>query len=292
MIGKGKPTDPDDYKMPLMDHLIELRKRLMWSFLAFAICTSVAMYFAGDIFNFLARPLLEVFKDKPELRTMIYTSLIEKFFTNIKVGIWTGFFVSFPIFVVQIWKFVAPGLYRNEQGAFQPFLFATPILFFAGGAFVYFLVMPMAWQFFAQFEQSSTPTEIRIQLMPKVSEYFSLVLQLIFAFGICFQTPVLLALLSRAGLASAKGLAKSRRYAIVIMFVIAAIITPPDVISQLALAIPMCLLYEVGILVAKRIEKKRDAEQAAFDAEIRGDTDAEKAAAAAAAAKAEAKNSV
>jgi sec-independent protein translocase protein TatC len=247
----------------------------MWSFGAFIIITAVALTFASDIFNFLAQPLLDVFKDKPELRTMIYTSLIEKFFTNIKVGIWTGFFFSFPVFAIQIWKFVAPGLYKNEQKAFRPFLIATPVLFFAGGAFVYFLVMPMAWQFFAQFEQTPATTDaIRIQLMPKVSEYFSLVLQLIFAFGICFETPVLLGLLARAGLASSKGLASKRRYAIVIMFIIAAVITPPDVISQLALAIPMCLLYEIGILVAKRIEKQKAAQEAAFEAELRGETPA------------------
>jgi sec-independent protein translocase protein TatC len=201
---------------------------------------------------------------------MIYTSLIEKFFTNIKVGLWTGVFFSFPIFAIQIWKFVAPGLYKNEQKAFRPFLVATPVLFFAGGAFVYFLVMPMAWQFFAQFEQTAATNEaIRIQLMPKVSEYFSLVLQLIFAFGICFETPVLLGLLARAGLATSKGLASKRRYAIVIIFIIAAVITPPDVISQLALAFPMCLLYEVGILVARRIEKQKAAQEAAFEAELR-----------------------
>jgi sec-independent protein translocase protein TatC len=147
---------------------------------------------------------------------------------------------------------------------------ATPVLFFAGGAFVYFLVMPMAWQFFAQFEQTGATNEaIRIQLMPKVSEYFSLVLQLIFAFGICFETPVLLGLLARAGLATSKGLASKRRYAIVIMFIIAAIITPPDVISQLALAIPMCILYEIGIIVARRIEKQKAAQEAAFEAELR-----------------------
>ena len=269
--GAADTGNPDEYKMPLMDHLIELRRRLMWSFLALIIVTTVALTFAGDIFNFLAQPLLDVFKDKPELRTMIYTSLIEKFFTNIKVGLWTGVFVSFPIFAIQIWKFVAPGLYKNEQKAFRPFLIATPILFFAGGAFVYFLVMPMAWQFFAQFEQTGATNEaIRIQLMPKVSEYFSLVLQLIFAFGICFETPVLLGLLARAGLASAKGLASKRRYAIVIIFIIAAVITPPDVISQLALAFPMILLYEVGILVARRIEKQKAAQEAAFEAELRG----------------------
>lgn len=268
--------EPDDYKMPLMEHLIELRKRMMWSFLAFGIITSVAMVFASDIFNFLARPLTEVFQHVPGPKTMIYTMLYEKFFTNIKVGLWTGFFLSFPIFAIQVWKFVAPGLYKKEQRAFLPFLIATPILFFAGGAFVYYFVMPVAWRFFAEFEQMGTATEITVTMMPKVNEYLSLVMKLIFAFGICFQTPVLLGLLSRAGLASAQGLAKGRRYAIVIIFVIAAVITPPDIISQLALAIPMCILYEVGILIAKGIERQRAKDEAAFEAELRGETPAEK----------------
>jgi sec-independent protein translocase protein TatC len=266
------PTgNPDDYKMPLMEHLVELRKRLMWSFLGFGIATSIAMFFAGDIFNFLAQPLAATFKELPGQHQMIYTQLYEKFFINIKIGLWTGFFVSFPLFAVQIWKFVAPGLYKHEQKAFRPFLIATPILFFAGGAFVYFVVFPLAWKFFAQFEQAGTTGDIAIAMVPKVNEYLSLVMKLIFAFGICFETPVLLALLTRAGLASSKGLAQKRRYAIVIIFIVAAIITPPDVISQLALAIPMMLLYEVGILVSKSIEKKKAAADAAFEAELRGE---------------------
>ncbi len=245
--------NPEDYKMPLMEHLVELRRRLLWSFLGFGIATSVAMFFASDIFNFLAAPLAGVLRAD---RTMIYTQLYEVFFTNIKIGLWTGFFVSFPLFAVQMWKFIAPGLYKNEQRAFLPFLIATPFLFFAGGAFVYYLVFPVAWQFFAEFEQIGGAGEISVQMMPKVNEYLSLVMKLIFAFGICFETPVFLGLLARSGLATAKGLAQKRRYAIVIIFVVAAILTPPDVISQLALAIPMCLLYEIGILIAKRIEKK------------------------------------
>lgn len=269
----AKPSgNPDDYKMPLMDHLVELRKRLMWSFLAFIVLTAGAMVFAGEIFNFLAAPLADVFKNMPgEKRQMIYTQLYEKFFTNIKVGLWTGFFLSFPVFAIQVWKFVAPGLYKNEQKAFLPFLIATPVLFFMGGAFVYFLVMPMAWRFFAEFEQfGSAGADVAIAMMPKVNEYLSLVMKLIFAFGICFETPVLLGLLARAGLATSKGLAQKRRYAIVIIFVVAAILTPPDVISQLALAFPMILLYEVGIWVAKGIEKKKAEQEAAFAAELRG----------------------
>ncbi len=259
--------NPEDYKMPLMEHLVELRRRLLWSFLGFGIATSIAMFFAGDIFNFLAAPLSGVLRAD---RTMIYTQLYEKFFTNIKIGLWTGFFVSFPLFAIQMWKFIAPGLYKNEQRAFLPFLIATPFLFFAGGAFVYYLVFPVAWQFFAEFEQIGGAGEISVQMMPKVNEYLSLVMKLIFAFGICFETPVFLGLLARSGLATAKGLAQKRRYAIVVIFVIAAIITPPDVISQLALAIPMILLYEIGIFVAKGIEKKRAKEEAAFEAELRG----------------------
>ncbi|MCW5773563.1 MAG: twin-arginine translocase subunit TatC [Rhodospirillaceae bacterium] len=275
----AKPSgDPDEYKMPLMDHLVELRKRLLWSFVAFIVTTSVAMFFAGEIFNFLAHPLAGVFKGMPGSHQMIYTQLYEKFFTNIKIGVWTGFFLSFPIFALQIWKFVAPGLYKHERHAFLPFLIATPILFFMGGAFVYFIVFPMAWHFFAEFEQFGSATEVTIQMMPKVNEYLSLVMKLIFAFGICFETPVLLGLLARAGLASAKGLAKARRYAVVIIFVIAAIITPPDVISQLALAIPMILLYEVGIWVARGIEKKRAAADAAFEAELEAQREADRAA--------------
>lgn len=269
--------NPDDYKMPLMDHLVELRKRLMWSFIAFIVLTSIAMFFAGEIFNFLAAPLAEVFKGMPGevKRQMIYTQLYEKFFTNIKVGLWTGFFVSFPIFAIQLWKFVAPGLYKHEQKAFLPFLLATPVLFFAGGAFVYFLVMPMAWRFFAEFEQfGSAGADVAIAMMPKVNEYLSLVMKLIFAFGICFETPVLLGLLARAGLATSKGLAEKRRYAIVMIFIVAAVITPPDVISQLALAFPMIILYEVGIFVAKGIERKKAARDAAFEAELRGDAPA------------------
>ena len=266
--------NPDDYKMPLMDHLVELRKRLMWSFLSFFILTGIAMFFAGEIFNFLAAPLASVFKGMPGAHNMIYTQLYEKFFTNIKIGLWTGFFVSFPIFAIQVWKFVAPGLYKHEQKAFLPFLIATPILFFMGGAFVYFVVFPMAWRFFAEFEQFGGATEITIQMMPKVNEYLSLVMKLIFAFGICFETPVLLGLLARAGLATSKGLAQKRRYAIVVIFIVAAILTPPDVISQLALAIPMILLYEVGIFVARGIEKKKAAQEAAFEAELRGETPA------------------
>src|SRR5688572_20336150 len=164
--------NPEDYKMPLMEHLIELRRRLLWSFVGFAIATSVAMFFASDIFNFLAAPLADVFKDMPgEKRQMIYTQLYEKFFTNIKIGLWTGFFVSFPVFAIQVWKFIAPGLYRHEQRAFLPFLIATPFLFFLGGSFVYFLVFPVAWRFFAEFEQIGNTADIAVAMMPKVNEY-------------------------------------------------------------------------------------------------------------------------
>ena len=169
--------------------------------------------------------------------------------------------------MIQIWKFVAPGLYGNEQKAFRPFLIATPILFFAGGAMVYYFIMPLAWEFFAAF-QSSGDEGTRIELLPKVEEYLSLVIKLIFAFGIAFQLPVVLTLLAKVGIVSSKGLAKFRKYAVVLVFVFAAILTPPDVISQIGLAIPVMFLYELSIWLARMIEKKRAAEDARIDAEL------------------------
>ena len=268
--------NPDDYKMPLIDHLVELRRRLMWSFLALAVCVGFCLVFADRIYDFLARPLYDVLKDmlknvpNAPAPKLIFTQLYEAFFTNIKVGFYAGLFMSFPVFAYQMWRFIAPGLYKNEQRAFLPFLIATPFLFFAGGAFAYYLVFPAAWQFFAEFQKPATDASAAIELLPRVADYLSLVIKMIFAFGICFETPVFLSLLARAGIVSAKGLAEKRRYAIVIIFIIAAVITPPDVISQIALAIPMCLLYEVSILIAKLMEKRKAEREAALDAELAG----------------------
>ncbi|MGE0723623.1 MAG: twin-arginine translocase subunit TatC [Alphaproteobacteria bacterium] len=248
--------DIDDKKMPLLDHLIELRNRLMWSVGAILIAFMVCYYFSADIYNFLTKPLAAALEGK-EGRRMIFTDLTEAFFTYIKVAFWAAACLAFPIIASQIWMFVAPGLYRNERRAFLPFLFATPVLFVVGGALVYYLIFPLAWRFFLSFEQPGGPGDLPIQLEAKVNEYLSLVMALIFAFGLAFQLPVLLTLLARVGILSAAQLARGRRYAIVGIFVFAAVVTPPDVISQVGLAIPMILLYEISIIAAKLAERQR-----------------------------------
>ncbi len=258
--------------MPLLDHLVELRQRLIYSFVALMVLFAVTYYFAADIYGFLVRPLAVAMAEQGGgNRRLIYTALYEAFFAYLKVAFFTALFVGFPFISVQIWKFVAPGLYRHEKRAFMPFLVATPILFFMGGALVYYLIFPMAWKFFLGFESSGMEGGIPIQLEAKVDQYLSLVMQLIFAFGLCFELPVLLSLLGRAGIVSSKGLAEKRRYAIVIAFIVAAVLTPPDVISQVSLAVPTIILYEISIWCVRLIERGRaQADAAAGDAEDDG----------------------
>jgi sec-independent protein translocase protein TatC len=245
-----------DKPMPLLDHLVELRRRLMWSIAAFFICFVVCYHFSAQIYGFLAQPLVDILeKQSGTPRRLIFTQLYEVFFTYLRVAFFGAAFLSFPVIASQVWLFVAPGLYRSEKRAFFPFLAATPVLFVLGAALAYYFVFPFAWRFFISFE-SPTGSSVPIQLEAKVSEYLDLVMKLIFAFGITFELPVLLTLLAKVGIVSSAGLRKFRRYAYVGMFVVAAILAPPDVITQTGLAIPLIALYEISIIAARMVEPK------------------------------------
>ena len=255
----ARPEDDpiDDKPMPLLDHLVELRQRLIWSAVAFLGCFMVAYYFSSEIYYFLAEPLAKVLRDQgnPDPH-LIYTQLYEAFFTKIKVAFFGGAFISFPVVAIQIWLFVAPGLYRSEKRALLPFLVATPVLFLLGAALAYYFVFPFAWRFFASFQSDQGGGGLPIELLPKVGEYLDLVMKLIFAFGITFQLPVALTLLAKVGITTSAQLKRFRRYAYVGMFVIAAVLAPPDVITQTGLALPLIALYEISILSAKWVEPK------------------------------------
>ena len=248
--------DIDDTKQPLLEHLIELRRRLIWCFLTLAVAFAVCFYYSDYIFAFLVQPLKEGFG--PNQGKLIYTKLYEAFFVQIKVAFFAAFFVSFPIIANQIWAFVAPGLYTKEKNAFLPFLFATPVLFIAGGALAYYVVMPAAFHFLLHYQGEIGG--IKREALPSVDDYLGLVMQFIMAFGIAFLLPILMMLLEKAGLVTRLQLKKGRRYAILGAFIVAAVVTPPDVASQCMLALPLIFLYEMTLIVIWFSEKRRGRE--------------------------------
>ena len=242
-------------EMSLIDHLTELRKRLLWSFIYIISIFCVCFYFAGDLFYFLAKPLVNLLNVE-EGQGFIYTALQEAFFTELKIAFFFALFFAFPLIAIQIWKFIAPGLYKHEKNAFLPFLIATPILFFAGGAMVYYLIAPLAWNFFLSYQNMGS-SGVPIRLEAKMGEYLSLMMRFIFAFGLAFQLPVALGLMAKVGIVTHTSLKKFRKYAIVIAFLAAAFLTPPDPFSQISLALPIILLYEISIYIAKIIQKNK-----------------------------------
>ncbi|MDQ7247710.1 twin-arginine translocase subunit TatC [Dongia sedimenti] len=248
----------EDVKMPLMEHLTELRTRLLYSTVGFVIAFVVCFYFWKPVLDIVTAPLERACLAQGKPCPVIYTSLIEPFFTQVKIGAFAALCITFPLIAAQIYKFLAPGLYKNERMALVPFLVATPIMFAVGATFLYFVLLPLALHFFVGYQQYAN-----IELMPKIGEYIDLVMKLVFAFGLCFELPVILTLLAKVGIVSSQGLRDKRRYAIIIVTVVAAIFTPPDAISMISLAIPMIALYEISIWLAKSVEKKRAAEEAA-----------------------------
>ena len=251
----GFIKDIDETQAPLLEHLIELRGRLLRALAALTVAFFVSFYFAKDILAFLVQPLLDAGQNR-----LIYTKLYGQFFVELKVALWAAFFVSFPVIANQLWAFIAPGLYAKEKKAFLPFLLATPVLFLAGGALAYYVVMPTAFHWFLGFQ--GTPGGVRIEALPNSEDYLGLVMQFILAFGLSFLLPVLLLLLNIAGIVSRAQLVRARRYMIVLAFVIAAVATPPDVISQLMLAVPLWFLFEGSLLIMLVLERKNAAEPA------------------------------
>jgi sec-independent protein translocase protein TatC len=249
----------NDKPMPLLEHLAELRTRLLWSAGGFLIAFFVCYHFSFQIYEFIAHPLVQVLKSRGEEPRLIYTALYEAFFTYIKVSVYAAAFISFPIISTQVWLFIAPGLYRSEKRALLPFIAATPILFLGGAALAYYFIFPMAFRFFLSFQtpaHHAAADGMKIELMARVSDYLGLVMKLVFAFGVAFELPVALTQMGKVGIISSKTLKKFRRYAYVGCFVVAAVLTPPDVLTQTSLAVPLILLYEISIIAVRLVEPK------------------------------------
>ena len=246
-------------RAPLIAHLLEFRRRFIIALIALLAGFAVSYLYVQEIYQFLVRPLAESYVD-PEQKRLIYTSLVEAFFTYVRLSFFAGFFLAFPVIAGQLYLFLAPGLYKQEKHVLLPYIIVSPLLFLAGAALAYYYVFPMAWSFFVSFESIGVPQGLRIELDAKVSEYLTLVMQLLIAFGLAFQLPVVLTMLVRVGLVASTTLARGRKYALLCIVIAAAILTPPDVISQIALSIPLYLLYELSILSCRMIEKRQEGE--------------------------------
>ena len=247
-----------DNESGFVSHLTELRKRLINSFIFLFLFFIICYFFAEHLYGFLVDPFAKAVKDDGSQRRLIFTALQETFLTYLKVSFFAAFFITCPFILIQIWKFIAPGLYKHEKIAIIPYLILTPVLFFLGGMLVYYLIMPLAIKFFLSFESTGYTTNLPIQLEAKVNEYLSLIMKLIFAFGLSFQLPVILSLLARVGVVDSKFLKERRKYVVVIIFAAAAILTPPDPITQIGLAIPLLILYELSIFSVNIIEKNKN----------------------------------
>jgi sec-independent protein translocase protein TatC len=254
----------DSSRMPLLDHLVELRQRLIVSGIGLILAWGVCYYFGDVLLDFLIQPLANELRNEGLDPHLVFIALTGAFLVRIKISFWAACFISFPVIASQIWMFVAPGLYKNERNAFLPYLVATPVLFLTGAALAYYVIFPAAFHFFVSFGHSSSAGGVAIEALPDLEQYLSLTLTLIFAFGLAFQMPVALTLMARVGLVSSGFLARQRRYAIVLNFAAAALVTPPDALSMTGLALPLCILYEISIWSCRWVERQRAKREAAL----------------------------